>query len=177
MRRAPPQNALALLAVLIAAAAGYQSNALLTPDVTHTLPGPAYAVLRVIDGDTIVIRHNDHDTTVRLIGVDTPETVHPSKPIQHYGKEASSFLHNLLTGESVHLEPPASGSPQDRYGRLLAYVYRAPDGLFVNEELIRQGYGRAYTTYPFLRSDRFVNRQRSAQAAGRGLWASTGPVH
>jgi len=170
MRSPTAKTAYVLLAILAAAAAGYRSNAPPAPSIDVTPPGQAYPVVRVIDGDTIVITYNGHPTTVRLVGVDTPETVHPSKPIEHYGPEASTFLHNLLTGESVHLEIPTTGDTRDRYDRLLAYVYRHPDGLHVNDELIRQGYARAYTDYPFLRSDSFMQRQRAARAAGRGMW-------
>jgi len=81
--------------------------------------------------------------------VDTPETVHPSKPVQHYGKEASCFTTNLLKGERIYLRYEGEKPTTDKYGRLLAYVYRAPDGLFVNAEIIRQGYGHAYVQYPF----------------------------
>jgi micrococcal nuclease len=89
----------------------------------------------------------------RLIGVDTPETVHPSKPVEHYGREASLFLTNLLKGESVYAVYDQERT--DRYGRTLAYLFRAPDGLFVNAEIIRQGYGHAYTRFPFRHMELF----------------------
>ncbi|MGB6872675.1 MAG: thermonuclease family protein, partial [Dehalococcoidia bacterium] len=102
----------------------------------------AYLVIKVIDGDTIKIRMQKVTVTVRLLGVDTPETVHPGKPVEHYGKEASTFTRNLLKGETVRLEyeDGASSPTSGRYGRILAYVYRQPDGFFLNEELVRQGY-------------------------------------
>ena len=101
----------------------------------------------MIDGDTVKIDYNGKATNVRLIGVDTPETVHPSKPVEAYGKEASNFTKNLLQGESVYLRFDIDKT--DKYGRLLAYLYRAPDGLFVNLEIVRQGYSHAYTQFPF----------------------------
>ena len=104
-------------------------------------------MLRTIDGDTIEVEQDGKPVKVRLIGVDTPETVHPSKPVEAFGKEASRFTANLLKGESVYLE--FDKDKTDKYGRTLAFVYRAPDGLFVNLEIIRQGYGHAYTKYPF----------------------------
>lgn len=107
----------------------------------------AYKVLRGIDGDTIEIEKDGKPVRVRLIGVDKPETVHPSKPVEAFGKEASKFTCNLLKGESVYLEYDKDKA--DKYGRTLAFVYRAPDGLFVNAGIIRQGYGRAYTKCPF----------------------------
>ena len=94
---------------------------------------------------------------VRLIGVDTPETVHPQKAVEAFGKEASAFTRNLLLGEEVYLRfdhKTASVVGEltdkiDKYGRMLAYLYRVPDGLFVNLEIVRQGYGHAYTQFPF----------------------------
>ena len=108
----------------------------------------AYKVVRVIDGDTVKIDYNGKATNVRLIGVDTPETVHPNKPVEAYGKEASNFTKNLLLGESVYLRYDVER--MDAYGRLLAYLYRAPDGLFVNLEIVRQRYGHAYTQFPYI---------------------------
>lgn len=127
----------------------------------------AYSVVRVIDGDTVEIDHEGITTDVRLIGVDTPETVHPSKPVELYGKEASAFLNNLLLGESVYLR--FDSDKTDKYGRMLAYLYRAPDGLFVNLEIVRQGYGHAYTQFPFKHSEMFLHYASKAKAAGRGL--------
>ena len=107
-------------------------------------PVPVVRVVRVVDGDTVVLRMAGKDTTVRLIGVDMPETVHPSKPVEAYGKEASESTRNLLLGESVRVQYEPGPSRLDKYGRTLAYLYRAPDGLFVNAEIVRHGYGHAY---------------------------------
>jgi len=131
----------------------------------------AYPVSRVVDGDTVVLLIDGSPAKVRLIGVDTPETVHPSKPVQHYGKEASTFTRNLLRGESVYLKYGFQRT--DRYGRLLAYLYRAPDGLFVNAEIVRQGYGHAYVAFQFEHMDRFMVLQARAREAGKGLWATS----
>ena len=128
----------------------------------------AYQVTRIIDGDTVEIRYDGKLTSVVLIGVDTPETVHPQKPIETFGKEASAFTRNLLLGESVYLR--FDGNKTDKYGRLLAYLYRAPDGLFVNLEVVRQGYGKVYTTFPFKHKALFQHYGGQAQKAGRGLW-------
>ena len=130
----------------------------------------AYQVVRVIDGDTIKIDYNGKATNVRLIGVDTPETVHPSKPVESYGKEASNFTKNLLQGESVYLRYDVERT--DRYGRLLAYLYRAPDGLFVNLEIVRQGYGHAYTQFPFKHMELFRYYGSRARTAGKGLYGT-----
>ena len=92
----------------------------------------AYPVSRIVDGDTVELLVDGALIKVRLIGVDTPETVHPTKPVEHYGKEASAFTRNLLRGESVFLR--YGQERVDQYGRVLGYLYRAPDGLFVNDE-------------------------------------------
>ena len=128
----------------------------------------AYKVIRVIDGDTVKIDYNGKATNVRLIGVDTPETVHPNKPVEAYGKEASNFTKNLLRGESVYLRFDTNRT--DTFGRLLAYLYRAPDGLFVNLEIVRQGYGHAYTQFPFKHMELFRYYGNRARTAGKGLY-------
>jgi endonuclease YncB( thermonuclease family) len=142
-----------------------------------TAEPPASKVVRVIDGDTVVLMLDGKETTVRLIGVDMPETVHPTKPVEAYGKEASEFTRNLLAGESVYVEYEPGPSKLDRYGRTLAYLYRAPDRLFINLEIIRQGYGHAYTEYPFARMEQFREAERKAREADKGLWRpeSTAP--
>jgi len=128
--------------------------------------------MRVIDGDTIDILLDEGNVKrVRLIGIDPPETVDPRKPVQAYGKEASNFLANLLKGEEVYIEFDEESDGVDKYGRLLLYLYRAPDGLFVNLEIIRQGYGHAYTKYPFKHKDLFVAYEKRARENGKGLWA------
>jgi micrococcal nuclease len=138
-----------------------------TQDVTAD---HAYKVVRVVDGDTVVVLIDGKQTRVRLIGVDTPETMHPQKAVEAYGKEASQFTRNLLEGESVYLEYEAGVSKLDKYGRTLAYVYRVPDRLFINQEIIRQGYGHAYTKYPFKHLEAFRAQERAAQEAKKGLW-------
>lgn len=143
------------------------------PSTPKTSTRGQYEVARVIDGDTIEVTADGKPLTVRLIGVDTPETVHPSKPIEHYGKEASVFLRNLLLGESVTLTPDQGDVlTTDKYGRTLAYVHRAPDELFVNLEIVRQGYGHAYTQYPFKHMELFKAFERLARETGKGLWAT-----
>jgi micrococcal nuclease len=127
-------------------------------------------VVRVVDGDTILVaRAGGREERVRFIGVDTPETVKPNTPVQCYGKRASSYSHRLLDGRAVRLVTDAE--ERDRYGRLLAYVYREPDGLFVNAELVRGGYARTLTIAP---NDRYAGRftllALAARRAGRGLW-------
>ena len=124
-------------------------------------------VARVIDGDTLVL---DGGERVRLIGVDTPETVHPNKPVERFGKEASAFTRRQADGKKVRLEYDPGTGRKDRYGRTLAYIYM-PDGTLLNLEIIRRGYGHAYTRFPFSRMDEFRAAEREAREAGRGLWA------
>ena len=114
----------------------------------------AQVVERVVDGDTIVVRDVGR---VRLIGVDTPETVHPGRPVEFFGKEASAFTKRLVDGKRVRLDYDQQRT--DRYGRTLAYVH-LPDGTFVNAEIIRRGYGHAYTPLP-LQVPRAVPRARA----------------
>ena len=129
----------------------------------------AQVVERVVDGDTIIVRDVGR---VRLIGVDTPETVHPGRPVEFFGREASAFTKRLVDGKRVRLEYDQQRT--DRYGRTLAYVH-LPDGTFVNAEIIRRGYGHAYTRFPFKHLERFRGLERDARRAGRGLWGSAAP--
>ena len=132
---------------------------------------PQADVVRVVDGDTVILRAGEQDITCRLIGVDTPETVHPSQPVEEYGKEASAFLDNLLKGEKVWVEQE-QGNSQDRYGRALVYIYRQPDGMFVNLEIVRQGYGHSYKEYPHKYMTDFNTYELKAKKVSKGLWAS-----
>jgi len=132
-----------------------------------------YLVSRVIDGDTIEITDGIGKMKLRLIGVDTPETVHPQKPVQYFGKEASNFVKLILENQEVYLELDPINTRLDhldRYNRLLAYVYRASDSLFVNAAIIRMGYGHAYIKYEFRYMDWFEQLQREAREESVGLW-------
>ena len=137
----------------------------LLPVTLGASQNPTYIVERVIDGDTVVLAGLG---TVRLIGVDTPETVDPRKPVQRYGMESAAFLKQLVQGRSVRVEYDRQRS--DKYGRTLAYLY-LPDGLFVNLEIVRQGFGHAYVNYPFVYMEKFRDAEREARDSSRGLWA------
>lgn len=134
-------------------------------------------VERVVDGDTIHVRVNGDDVTVRLIGIDTPETVKPDSPVECFGPEASDFAKEALTGQRVTLELDASQGNEDRYGRLLAYVWReAPDGslsLF-NLDAVAAGYARErqYGSTPYAWKVELDEAGQRAQAAGSGLWGA-----
>lgn len=127
-------------------------------------------IQRVKDGDTVVLSSGE---TVRLAGVDTPETVHPRKPVEFFGKEASNFTRATLEGKDVILvfdRHNTQAKHRDKFKRLLAYVYRSSDGLDINAEIVRKGYGRAFPRYPAERSEEFLCLEREAQSAKRGLW-------
>jgi micrococcal nuclease len=127
-------------------------------------------VVRVVDGDTIRVALPSGEEAVRYIGVDTPESVKPGSPVECFGRRAAAFNRRLVEGERVRLV--ADAEPRDRYGRLLAYVYRERDGLFVNAELVRRGYASAYTVPPNVRHEaRFRLLAARARATGAGLWS------
>ncbi len=134
-------------------------------------------VERVVDGDTIHVRINGDDVTVRLIGIDTPETVKPDFPVECFGPEASDFAKEALTGQSVTLELDASQGNEDRYGRVLAYVWReAPDGSLAlfNLDAVAGGYARErqYGSTPYEWKAELARAGQKAQDAGAGLWAA-----
>jgi micrococcal nuclease len=134
--------------------------------------GPASAVAvvtRVVDGDTIEVRLGGRAEDVRLIGVDTPETVKPGTPVQCFGPRASDFTHRRLEGRRVRLV--FGVERRDVYGRLLAYAYLGDH--FFNPVLVRRGLARTLTIPP---NDRFAPRFRrlelTAARHGRGLWGA-----
>lgn len=121
-------------------------------------------VIRVIDGDTIKI---EGDKTVRYIGIDTPETVYPSKPVQCYGKEASNKNKELVEGKEVKLEKDVSET--DKHGRLLRYIWLGD--MLVNEYLAKEGYAQSSTYPPDVKyQNRFIEAQRQAREEKKGLW-------
>ncbi len=135
-----------------------------------------YRVERFSDGDTITVDMNGTSETIRFIGVDTPETHDPRKPVQCYGPAASAFTKNVLTaaGSRVRLEADSLSTNRDRYKRLLRYVY-LPDGTLMNQRLIREGYGFYYPYFPFEKSKEFDQAQEQARAENRGLWGNCNP--
>lgn len=130
-----------------------------------------YSVSRFVDGDTIVVDMNGRQETIRMIGVDTPETHHPNRPVQCYGSAASAYTKNLIGKQRVRLEADPTNQNRDRYDRLLRYVY-LPDGRLVARELIASGHGFAYTSFPFQKADEFIQAEQEAKQASRGLWGN-----
>jgi micrococcal nuclease len=127
-------------------------------------------VVKTIDGDTIVVRFRDgREETVRLLGVDTPETHHPTKPVQCYGPEAEDHTRARLLGRAVTLERDAEA--RDKYGRFLAYVI--VDGARYNDELLREGYARLLVIAPNGAHARpMLAEELAAQQARLGLWSA-----
>lgn len=127
-------------------------------------------VLRVVDGDTISVRIGGRTERVRYIGIDTPESVKPNTPVQCYAERAAAANAALVAGREVKLVRDAEA--RDKYGRLLAYVYRE-DGSFVNATLVREGYARTLTIPPNVaHASEFARLARAARVAGRGLWSA-----
>ena len=133
----------------------------------HYIKPVSATCIRAVDGDTIIVNIAGQKERVRLIGVDTPETKHPRKPVQRYGKEAYNFTWRMAEGKKVRLE--FDQNQRDRYKRLLAYVF-LEDGTFLNAEIIKQGYGYVYTKFPFKYMNEFRNYEREARIRKRGLW-------
>lgn len=154
----------------------FSVNKLLDSDISFTKfnlgnsisPG-YYQVVEVFDGDTIAVNMNGVVEKIRLIGVDTPETHDPDEPVQCYGREATAFTQSLLGGQKVRLEPDSLNTNRDRYDRLLRYVYDQ-QGKMMNAELIKSGYGFAYTYFPLSRTLEFESYESSAKSQGLGLW-------
>lgn len=122
-------------------------------------------VTRVIDGDTIIANNS---LRIRYTGIDAPETKNPYRPVGYYGKEASSYNRDLVLGKEVLLEYDVQKF--DKYGRALAYVY--VDGIFVNAELVKNGYARAFTVPPNVKySGLFASLQKEARKTRTGLWS------
>jgi micrococcal nuclease len=146
-------------------------------DAGAARPPGAASVNRIVDGDTLHVRVGGHDEDVRLIGIDTPETHKPNTPVECFGKEATKQLGRLIPkGTAVELVRDVEA--RDRYGRLLAYVYRSRDHLFVNLEMARTGFAAAYTYPPNVaHASEIVAAAADARDNNRGLWAACGGGH
>lgn len=137
-------------------------------------PQPA-RVVRVVDGDTIVVRFDGREERVRYIGIDTPESVKPGTPVECFAKKASAYNARLLASGRVTLTFDAER--RDRYRRLLAYVYAEPGHRFVNAALAREGYAQQLTIPPNVKHEaEFRRLVAAARKAGRGLWSACEPA-
>ncbi len=133
-----------------------------------------YRVSQFYDGDTIGVMMEGKEEKIRMIGVDTPETHRPDTPVQCYGEAAATYTKQLINSQPITLEADPLSTNRDRYDRLLRYVY-LPDGRDVNALLIEQGYGFAYTSFPFTKTAHYLANQLAAQHQKRGLWQSCQP--
>jgi micrococcal nuclease len=132
-------------------------------------------VVSVSDGDTIKVSINGETKTIRMIGIDTPETVDPRKPVQCYGPEASNNAKILLSNQTVVLENDLSQGDVDKYGRLLRYVYLVNNSISYNEFALQMGYAREYTyNTPYKYQLKFKQAEQSAINSKAGLWGACG---
>lgn len=126
------------------------------------------ALDRSVDGDTLLL---ESDMRVRFIGIDTPETKHPQKPVELFGPEASELTKDLLeNSQEVCLIESEVGDDYDKYGRKLAYIF-SEFGVDVNAELLRQGLAKGYFNFPFDREKEFRALEKQAQSERRNLWS------
>jgi micrococcal nuclease len=166
---------LLLIAIILSYLAFSWSSITLVNEVLPEISVPEYAleedsflVTEVVDGDTLKVRDKAGDLyTVRLIGIDTPETVHPRRQSECFGLEASLKLKELAEGAYVEMEKDVSET--DRYGRLLRYIYK--DGVLINEVMVREGYAFSARFPPDVNyAELFDDAQRDAYENKRGLW-------
>ncbi len=131
-------------------------------------------LIRVVDGDTLLVNLDGKRERVRLIGIDSPESVKPESPIECYGEEAKAYLTSLLSHEGeIFLQYDRTQGKRDRFGRILAYAFTR-DGMNIAEELLRNGYAREYTYQrenPYLFRNSFVQDEKEAKVERKGLWA------
>lgn len=160
--------------LVLAGGAGYRLGVAHQPAATTTGPPGSARVVRIVDGDTIHVMLNGIDEAVRLIGIDTPETHGKGGLRECFGAEATRRISALIPpGTQVRVVRDAEA--RDRYGRLLAYIYRRSDGLFVNLTLVKEGYAVAFTFPPNVAHvDEFVAAGRTSRDANKGLWSKCG---
>ncbi len=129
-------------------------------------------VIKIIDGDTVLVTYLGKNETIRMIGIDTPETVDPRKDVQCFGKEASNKTSELISGKKVIIETDESQGERDKYGRLLAYI-KLEDGTNVNKLLIAEGFAYEYTyqNNPYKYQSEFIQAQLEAKQKNNGLWS------
>lgn len=164
---------LSIILTLLLVALGYYSNQS-QPKTALNIPAGSYRVVEFADGDTIVIDMDGRNERVRIIGVDTPETHDPRKPVECFGQAASDFTKNLIGSQPVRLEADSLSTNRDRYDRLLRHVYTS-DNKLVSAEIIKEGFGFAYLSFPFGKLDEFRTYEQQARQQGKGLWSSCQP--
>lgn len=176
MTRARRRRRAAAGAVVCAAAAAIAWWHLAGPEGSQPTIGAVVTVgaevVRVVDGDTLIVNQDGAEVRVRLLGIDTPESVKPDSPVECYGPEASARTTELASGRIVRLEGDPTQDAVDQYGRTLAYVW-LDDATMLNEVLVAEGYAREYTyEQPGSHQALLLDAQRRAQAADAGLWSA-----
>ena len=173
MRSLPAVGGLLIFA-LIGCSGSYANQAGAPPEPTGALNGAAATVVEVVDGDTVVVEMSNRTERVRLIGIDTPETPGGFLPAECYGEEATAFTKSLVP-EGTEVRLTRDTEARDRYDRLLAYVHRASDELFVNLEIAVNGYAEALVIEPnTIHADSFYAAAANARDQGLGLWSECG---
>lgn len=172
------RHGLSLLVLLVAGfvALGQQQGwfGLAAKGVVTNQPG-LFAIDHFVDGDTVAVQMNGTVETIRLIGVDTPETHKPHTPVQCYGPAAAAYTKNRVGTSRIRLVSDSLSTNRDRYNRLLRYIY-LPDGTLLNEKLIAEGYGFYYPYFPFTKAAQFEGAEKQAMAAHKGLWGNCTPT-
>lgn len=169
MTKRQKNHLLKLAVALIIFVLGGLSNQLPAFQNNPDLNPGFYRVTQFDDGDTLIVDMNGRDEKIRFIGVDTPETHDPRKPVQCFGRAASAFTAGLIGDKPVRLEADPTNTNRDRYNRLLRYAY-LQDGTLVNAEIIKQGYGFAYLSFPVQKAEQFRRLEKEARDNNRGLW-------
>jgi micrococcal nuclease len=185
------RNVVAVIITLTAATLFFLDHSCVSRSVTKSLQsvqqqditdlskyyGRQFTVIKVIDGDTIDINIPDGNythTRIRLLGIDTPETKDPRTGPMYFGKEASDFATNLAFGKQVTIFLDKDRNPRDKYHRLLAYI-QLPDGTFLNEELLSEGYAYAYLPFKHSLFNKYKQLESVARSQKKGLWAGVTP--
>ncbi|HTM68474.1 MAG TPA: thermonuclease family protein [Candidatus Binatia bacterium] len=174
--RTAKRIALSVLIVFVAAASFWAGRASVgghgrqAGDLTARIEG-ARDVVRTVDGDTFIVDDAGANVRVRIMGINTPETKDPRKPVECFGREASARLHELIDGKTVRLTADPGQDDRDRYGRLVRYV-ALPDGTDVGLAMVRDGYAYEYTyRSAYARQAQYRAAQEEARREKRGLWA------
>lgn len=166
-----------ILIIIITTSCGYFAY-LSTPKYKYQTsipkidPNTFYVVTDVLDGDTFEVKIGKEKVTIRMLGIDTPETLDPRKPVQCYGKESSEEAKKLLDKREVKLVIDKTQYLTDKYGRILAYVYR-DDGLFINKFLLEKGFAREYTySKAYELQEEFREIEQKSKIEKEGLWST-----
>lgn len=140
-----------------------------TQDTTQNIKSGAH-VERVVDGDTLKVIDQGQEKTIRLIGINSPESVDPRRSVECFGKEASAYIRSLAEDKDVEISLDTSQGEFDKYGRVLAYVFLT-DGTSLNKKMIEDGYAFEYTYHiPYLYQQEFKDAEKDARTHKRGLW-------